>query len=36
MSDYQECRWDARHHHIALVTLGTLFLLKQKIQSRKQ
>ena len=36
MADYQVRRWDAWHHHMALVMLGTLFLLKQKIQGRKQ
>jgi len=36
MADYQVRRWNAWHHHMALVTLGTLFLLKQKIQGRKQ
>jgi hypothetical protein len=28
--------WDAWHHHMALVMLGTLFLVKQKIQGRQQ
>jgi SRSO17 transposase len=36
MADYQVRRWDAWHHHMALVMLATLFLLKQKIQGRKQ
>lgn len=36
LADYQVRRWDAWHHHVALVTLGTLFLLKQKIQGRQQ
>ena len=36
MADYQVRRWDAWHHHMALVMLGTLFLLKQKIQGRQQ
>lgn len=36
LADYQVRRWDAWHHHVALVMLGTLFLLKQKIQGRKQ
>lgn len=36
MADYQVRRWDAWHHHMALVMLGTLFLLKQKNQGRKQ
>lgn len=30
LSDYQVRRWDAWHHHMALVMLGTLFLVKQK------
>ena len=36
MAEYQVRRWDAWYHHMALVMLGTLFLLKQKIQGRKQ
>ena len=36
LADYQVRRWDAWHHHRALVMLGTLFLLKQKIQGRQQ
>jgi SRSO17 transposase len=35
MADYQVRRWDAWHHHMALVMLA-LFLLKQKIQGHKQ
>ncbi|NOT11224.1 MAG: hypothetical protein HOP23_05230 [Methylococcaceae bacterium] len=34
--DYQVRRWDAWHHHVALVMLGTLFLIKQKIAGRPQ
>jgi hypothetical protein len=30
------CRWDAWHHHMALVMLGTLFLVKLKIAGRQQ
>ena len=30
MADYQVRRWDAWHNHMALVMLGTLFLVKQK------
>ena len=33
---YQVRRWDAWHHHMALVMLGTLFLVKQKIEGRNQ
>ena len=29
-------RWDAWHYHVALVMLGALFLVKQKVQGRKQ
>ena len=36
LADYQVHRWDAWHHHMALVMLATLFLVKQKIQGRKQ
>ena len=36
MADYQARRWDAWHHHMALVMLGTLFLIKQKIAGRQQ
>ena len=36
LADYQVRRWDAWHHHMALVMLATLFLAKQKIQGRKQ
>jgi hypothetical protein len=36
MADYQVRRWDAWHHHMALVMLGTLFLVKQKIEGRQQ
>lgn len=36
MADYQVRRWDAWHHHMALVMLATLFLVKQKIQGRQQ
>lgn len=36
LADYQVRRWDAWHHHVALVMLGTLFLAKQKAQGRKQ
>ena len=36
MADYQVRRWDAWHHHMALVMLGTLFLSKQKIAGRQQ
>lgn len=36
LADYQVRRWDAWHHHVALVMLGTLFLVKQKVQGRKQ
>ena len=28
MADYRVRRWDAWHHHMALVMLGTLFLIK--------
>jgi SRSO17 transposase len=28
MADYQARRWDVWHHHMALVMLGTLFLIK--------
>jgi SRSO17 transposase len=36
MADYQVRRWDAWHHHMALVMLGTLFLVKQKKMGRQQ
>jgi len=36
LADYQVRRWDAWHHHVALVTLGTLFLAKQKVEGRKR
>jgi SRSO17 transposase len=36
MADYQVRRWDAWHNHMALVMLGTLFLVKQKIAGRQQ
>ena len=36
MADYQVRRWDAWHHHMALVMLGTLFLVKQKKAGRQQ
>ncbi len=36
MADYQVRRWDAWHHHMAWVMLGTLFLLKQKKTGRQQ
>jgi len=36
LADYQVRRWDAWHHHMALVMLGTLFLVKQKSEGRKQ
>lgn len=36
LADYQMRRWDAWHHHMALVMLGTLFLIKQKLQGREQ
>lgn len=36
LADYQVRRWDAWHHHMALVMLATLFLAKQKIQGRTQ
>ena len=36
MANYQVRRWDAWHHHMALVMLGTLFLIKQKIAGRQQ
>lgn len=36
LSDYQVRHWDAWHHHVALVMLGTLFLVKQKVQGRQQ
>lgn len=36
MADYQVRRWDAWHHHMALVMLATLFLVKQKMLGRRQ
>ena len=36
LADYQVRRWDAWHHHMALVMLGTLFLVKHKTEGRKQ
>jgi SRSO17 transposase len=36
MADYQVRRWDAWHHHMTLVMLGTLFLVKQKQAGRQQ
>jgi len=33
---YPMRRWDAWHHHMALVMLGTLFLVKQKKAGRQQ
>jgi SRSO17 transposase len=36
LADYQVRRWDAWHHHMALVMLGTLFLVKQKQTGRQQ
>lgn len=36
MADYQVRRWDAWHHHMALVMLAKLFLVKQKMQGRSQ
>ena len=36
LADYQARRWDAWHHHMALVMLATLFLLKQKCLGRQQ
>jgi SRSO17 transposase len=36
MADYQVRRWDAWHNHMALVMLGTLFLVKQKKTGRQQ
>lgn len=36
MADYHVRRWDAWHHHMALVMLGSLFLVKQKIVGRQQ
>jgi len=35
MADYQVRRWDAWHHHMALVMLAALFLVKQKIGARQ-
>ncbi|WP_143057334.1 hypothetical protein [Nitrosomonas sp. Nm51] len=36
MADYQVRRWDAWHHHMALVMLATLFSVKQKMLGRKR
>ena len=36
LADYQVRRWDAWHHHVALGMLGTMFMVKQKIQGRPQ
>jgi SRSO17 transposase len=36
LADDQVRRWDAWHHHMALVMVATLFLLKHKIQGRAQ
>ena len=36
MADYQVRRWNAWHHHMALVMLATLLLVKQKMQGRNQ
>jgi SRSO17 transposase len=36
LADYQVRRWDAWHHHMALVMLATLFLVKQKVTCRTQ
>jgi len=36
LAGYQVRRWDAWHNHMALVMLGTLFLVKQKIAGRQQ
>ena len=36
MADYQVRRWDAWRNHMALVMLGTLFLVKQKKAGRQQ
>ncbi|WP_295455052.1 hypothetical protein [uncultured Thiodictyon sp.] len=36
LADYHVRRWDAWHHHMALVMLATLFLAKQKIPGRTQ
>ncbi|GJL76565.1 MAG: hypothetical protein NMNS02_26710 [Nitrosomonas sp.] len=36
MADYQVRRWDAWHHHMALVMLATLFLVRQKTLGRRQ
>jgi hypothetical protein len=36
MADYQVRRWDAWHNPMALILLGTLFLVKQKISGRQQ
>jgi SRSO17 transposase len=35
MADYQVRRWDAWHHHMALVMLAALFLIKQKVTHRE-
>ena len=35
MADYQVRRWDAWHHHMSLVMLAALFLVKQKMAHRE-
>ncbi len=35
MADYQVRRWDAWHHHMALVMLAALFLIKRKVAHRE-
>ena len=35
LADYQVRRWDAWHHHMALVMLAALFLVKQKAAHRE-
>lgn len=36
LADYQVRRWDAWHHHMALVMLANLFLVKQKLAGQQQ
>ncbi|HBV22106.1 MAG TPA: hypothetical protein DEF07_10380, partial [Nitrosomonas sp.] len=36
MAEYQVRRWDAWHHHMALVMLATLFLVRQKTLGRRR
>lgn len=36
MSDYQVRKWAAWHHHMALTMMGMLFLLKERINFRKE